>query len=128
MQWIVGAEHAPTLEALGREASKIEITAAFLSLEGARFVLDLSDSCPVDLTVSAFMGVTRRSALQLLLGALREPTGSGHRLRVRVARQREKGLHAKVYKFQMEDGRLVWVVGSANLTHTGLHSMGEVSA
>lgn len=127
MQLHVGKPHSELFEQLSMAAIKLEATAAFLSDHGARHVLHTLRRMDVDLTVSAYMGVTRKSALQLLLQELEAPR-TDHNLRVRVAQQMEQGLHIKCYRYKYPNGLSTWTVGSANLTFTGLEGLGEVSA
>lgn len=127
MRWISGAAHEAEIEKLAADATKITADVAFLTPYGARFILGLTEVCAVDLTVSAYMATTRKSALLALLHALRKGGTAAKRLRVRVARQTDQGFHGKVYRFDRDDGGRSWLVGSANLTETGLSGLGDVS-
>lgn len=127
MRWISGAAHEAEIEKLAVGSSRIAADVAFLSEYGADFILGLAKGCAVDLTISTYMGTTRRSALVTLLEALKKPGPTAKNLQVRVARQTDRGFHGKVYRFDREDGGRVWIVGSANLTETGLTGTGDVS-
>jgi hypothetical protein len=125
MEWIIGEAHQPKLAALAKDAVKIEISVAFLSDSGAAFILELAKRREVEVTVSLFMGTTRKSALTALVEELRPPADT--KLKVRVAQATTAGFHGKVYGFWYADGTSAWVVGSANATHTGLSGQGDVS-
>jgi hypothetical protein len=120
---LAGAPHGASLIDWAQGAKKIRVIVSFLFPEGVRLVGELLKHAPVDLTVSTYLRATRKAALLELLALLKSSPG----LRVRVATGDKDGFHGKVYRYTYDDGTARIVVGSANLTQTGLHGHGEVS-
>lgn len=127
MKWIVGESHNQTVRLLAEHATRMELNISFLGDAGAELILELAGIAPVDLTVSSYMRVTRRSALERLLGELVGQSVRGARLRVRVATREIQGFHGKAYGFHYADRPSAWLVGSANLTDSGQSGLGDVS-
>lgn len=122
---IAGEPHRPDLLAWASGATKVAAYVSFLFPEGVAFIRDLLRDAPVDLTVSTYLRATRKAALTELLTLLR--SSPPHPLRVRVATGDKDGFHGKFYRYTYGDGTARLVVGSANLSKSGLDGEGEVS-
>ena len=127
LEILAGKPHRERLVAWADQARKVRVTVSFLFPDGVRLVEDLLEHAPVDLTVSTYMGATRTAALKALLQLLEHPKAGGKPLRVRVACGDTDGLHAKIYRYTYQDGSARLVVGSANLSASGLDGCGETS-
>jgi hypothetical protein len=114
--WAKGADH-------------IDVAVAYLGQSGLDLIDELLKSATVDLTVSLYLRGTRKRVLQALEARLSGEVPGGDRLRVRVARELDKGgFHGKLVRFSytaQSTARLI--VGSVNWTSHGLESAGEVS-
>jgi hypothetical protein len=124
---LAGKPHGERLEEWAEGATQIHVFVSFLFAEGVDLVKTLLKHAPVDLIVSTYFNSTREQALVDLLALLKSKRTSPNKLRVKVAHGPSDGYHGKFYRFVYADGTARVVVGSANLSRTGLEGLGEVS-
>lgn len=124
---LAGTPHGERLEKWAEGATQIHVFVSFLFLEGVDLVKTLLKHAPVDLIVSTYFNSTREQALRDLLALLKRTKAKANKLRVKVAHGPSDGYHGKFYRFVYADGTARVVVGSANLSKTGLDGLGEVS-